>query len=197
MAVRHVAEVELDAGAEEPIQWDFIDGHHAFAVDRRRLEMRGRVHVGAIMAGELEDFESPAFAAGKILLPQARKGREQHRSVLDIAQISDLRPHEGMIEYGLVVERRGQIEHAAWHFHGFVSIRCRSRLSRSRGLDDVWWCRRFRNIGIVFRFADEETWLGSQKDFARAAGPNSHSTLRSRLFTNGPQRFSSRSISAV
>src|SRR5262245_45434382 len=132
MAVRHVAEVELDAGAEEPIQWDFIDGHHAFAIDRRRLEMRGRVHVRAIVAGELEDFERPAFAARKILLPQAGEGREQHRGIFDIAQISDLRAHEGMVEYGLIVEWRGQVEHAAWHFHGLVSIRYRSRLPRSR-----------------------------------------------------------------
>ena len=67
MAVGHFAEVELDAGSEEPVERHLIDGHHRLAVDGFRLEMDRRVHMRAVMRGQLDLLDRPALAVGQIL----------------------------------------------------------------------------------------------------------------------------------
>src|SRR3569832_616835 len=45
MAVRQLAEIELDAGPEEPVERRFVDGHHRLALLVDRVEVLRRVHV--------------------------------------------------------------------------------------------------------------------------------------------------------
>src|SRR5262249_6402033 len=68
MTVRHFAEVELDTGTKEPVERYFVDTHHSFAVDRRRLEMDRSIHMGAIMRRHRHNFESPTLTAWQVFL---------------------------------------------------------------------------------------------------------------------------------
>ena len=88
MAVRHFAEVEFDAGAEEPVERHLIDGQHRLAVDRLRLEMDRRVHMRAVVGGELDLFDRPAFAIRQILAAQAGKNLAEQRRSIGIAEYS-------------------------------------------------------------------------------------------------------------
>ena len=105
MAVRHFAEIEFDAGPEEPVERHLIDGHHRLAVDRMRLEMDRRVHVRAVMRRQLDLLDSPALAVRQILAAKAGKKIAQERRRIGIAAVLDLRPHERRIVDGLVFER--------------------------------------------------------------------------------------------
>src|SRR5262249_37107520 len=68
-------------------------------------------------------LERPAFTVRQILAAKAGKALQQHRSVLRIGPILDLRPHEGVIEHRLVIERRGNIDDAAGQSHdGFSTV---------------------------------------------------------------------------
>ncbi len=78
VAVRQRAEVELDAGAEEPVERHLVDGDHAVAVDVLRLEVIGRIHVGAVVGGELHLLEGPAFAVRQVVGLEAGEALEQH-----------------------------------------------------------------------------------------------------------------------
>src|SRR5262245_37583060 len=54
--VGQFAEVELDTGTKEPVERHLVDSHHSFAVDRCRLEMDRRIHMGAIMRRYRHNF---------------------------------------------------------------------------------------------------------------------------------------------
>src|SRR5215467_1121877 len=68
MTVWHFAEVELDTGTKEPVERHLVDTHHSFAVDRCRLEMDRRIHMGAVMRRYRHNFESPTLSAWQVFL---------------------------------------------------------------------------------------------------------------------------------
>jgi hypothetical protein len=106
MAVRNFAEIELDAGAEEPIERHLIDGHHRLTVDGLRLEMERRIHMRAVMRGERDLFDRPGFAVRQILAAQAGKQLAQERRGLSVAAVDDFRPHERRVVDRFIFERR-------------------------------------------------------------------------------------------
>jgi hypothetical protein len=120
VAVGQTTEVQPDAWPKKPVERHLVDRHHPFAVDRSRLVMDRRVHVGAVVRRDLYALESPAFAMRQVLPSQPREVVEQHRGILGVGTIFDLRPHERRIKHGIVVERRGQIEYAAGQLHGLL-----------------------------------------------------------------------------
>ena len=105
MAVGQMAEVELDAGAEEPVERHLVDGDHAVAVHVLRLEVIGRVHVRAVVGGERHILERPALAVRQVFDAQAGEESRHHGAGLLAGLVVDLRPHEGRVDHGVVVER--------------------------------------------------------------------------------------------
>ena len=79
IAVGKVAEVQLHAGLEAPVQRHGVDGHRlALAAGQRRVhgavEVVGRIQVGAVVGGQLHQLHRPAFAIGQVFLAQAADG---------------------------------------------------------------------------------------------------------------------------
>ncbi len=73
MAVRLFAEIEFDAGPEEPVERNLVDGHHRLTVDGFRLEMNRRIHMRAVMGGERNLLDRPGLAFRQIFRLEARK----------------------------------------------------------------------------------------------------------------------------
>ena len=62
VAVRQVAEVELHAGLEAPVERHLVDGDGALALVHRRMEMIGRVEMRAVVGREVDVLDRPALA---------------------------------------------------------------------------------------------------------------------------------------
>ena len=107
MTVRDFAEIELDAGAEKPVERHLIDRHHRLAVDRLRLKMNRRIHMGAVMRGERNFFDCPALAFRQILAAQTGKQLDERRRGLGVGAVGDFRPHERRVVDRFVFKRRG------------------------------------------------------------------------------------------
>ena len=71
VAIVKMAEVELDPRPEVPVQRHLVDGRHPVALRIARVVVVGRVHVGAIVGGELDELDRPALAARQLLLLEA------------------------------------------------------------------------------------------------------------------------------
>ena len=63
VAVGEVAEVELDAAAEAPLERHLIDGDRALAAVHRRVEVVGCIEMGAVVGHDAQALDRPAFAA--------------------------------------------------------------------------------------------------------------------------------------
>src|SRR6187399_3258783 len=49
MTIRQVAEIELHAGAKEPVERHLVDGHHRLSIHRMRMIVDWCVHMGSVM----------------------------------------------------------------------------------------------------------------------------------------------------
>jgi hypothetical protein len=69
VAVRKVAEVELDTGLKAPLERHLIDRERAAAVILGRGEVVGCVEVRAVVRDESHALDRPGFAVRKVLGP--------------------------------------------------------------------------------------------------------------------------------
>src|SRR5262249_23431822 len=71
--VGEMAEVELDAGLETPLQRHLVDAQSRFATVHGGGEVVRCVEVRAVMGRDIDALDGPAFAVGKIAGRKARK----------------------------------------------------------------------------------------------------------------------------
>jgi hypothetical protein len=107
----------LTPGRKKPVERHLIDRHHRFAVDRLRLKMNRRIHMGAVMRRERDLFDCPALAIRQILAAQTGKQIEQKGRGLGVAAVGDFRPHKRRVIDRFVFKRRRQIDNSAGQFH--------------------------------------------------------------------------------
>lgn len=117
VAVIEMAEVQLHARPEIPIERHLVDRRHRIAVAVAGVVMIGRVHMRAIVSRERDVFDRPALASRQVLFLQSREQLDHELGVFFARDIADRRPHERRIDYRLVVERLGDIDEFRRHFH--------------------------------------------------------------------------------
>jgi len=105
IAVWQVAEVELDAGLEAPLQRHLVDGPGPLAAIHGRMEMIGRIQMGAVVGGEAHRLHRPALAVGQIVLRQASEERQHLRQALPMVDIVDGRVKAGRVGRNVVLQR--------------------------------------------------------------------------------------------
>ena len=90
VTIGEMAEIELDAGLEAPLQRDLVDRDRPLAPIHGRGEVIGRVEMGTVMRDQLDLFDRPGLAIGQIALSQPGKEAEQARDRLIMVDIGDL-----------------------------------------------------------------------------------------------------------
>ena len=93
----------------------------------RRVEMR------AVMRGELDPFDRPAFAVGQLLVLQAREELADLGRGLLVVEVADARPVARRIGGDVVLQRNGDVDQLARHG---CHLSCRSCRRRMRAIGD-------------------------------------------------------------
>src|SRR5712692_2440857 len=115
MAVGLVAEVELDARLEAPVERHLVDGDGALALVHRRMEMIGRVEMGAVVGREIDVLDRPALAVRQVFLLEAGEEAGDLAGRILVLVILDLRPERRGIGDHVVLEIDGEIYEATLH----------------------------------------------------------------------------------
>src|SRR6516162_4162358 len=111
--VGEMAEVELDAGLEAPLQGHLVDAQRRFAAVHGGGEVVRRVEVRAVMGRDLDALDGPAFAVGKIAGRKARKEGAYHRGAFLVIDVGDPGLEAGRIGGNVALERYGNVDDAA------------------------------------------------------------------------------------
>src|SRR6476646_8622268 len=82
IAIREMAEVELDAGLQAPFERHFIDGPGSLAPVHGRMEVPGRVQMGAVVSRQLHLLDGPALPVWKIFGLQSLEELQHARQAL-------------------------------------------------------------------------------------------------------------------
>jgi len=115
VAVGEMAEVELDAGCETPLQRHLVDGDGAFSVVHRGGEMPGGVEVRGAVGRELDPFDRPAFIIGQVFLLQSGEELDDVGRRLPVGEIVDLGSIARRIGGDVVLQRHRDVDQLAWH----------------------------------------------------------------------------------
>ncbi len=108
-------------------------GAAAWAVDlgiHGRVEVVGRIQVGAVVRRQLHHLHRPAFTIGQVLLLESGKeGLDLRKGVL-VGEVLDLGREGGRIAQHIVLEKDGKVDKSAGHRGSF---RGKWRKGRSMG----------------------------------------------------------------
>jgi hypothetical protein len=77
-----------------------------------------RVHVRAVVRGDMDILDGPTFALRQVFNAQAGKDFAQQRRGLGMIVILDLRSHKRWIEHRIVIKRCRNIHDACGQLHG-------------------------------------------------------------------------------
>ena len=82
---------------QTPLQRHLIDGDRPLAAVHRRRVVVWRVHVGAVVGGDPDPFDGPAFPVGQVLDLRAGEERDHLGRGLLVVVVVDLRQVPGRI----------------------------------------------------------------------------------------------------
>src|SRR5262245_38695941 len=111
--VGKATEVELDPGLEAPLQRHLVDAQRPFAAVHGRGEVVGRIKVRAIVGGDIDALDRPAFAVGKIAGRKTGKEGADRRRALLVIDVGDLGLVAGRIGGDVALQRYGNVDDAA------------------------------------------------------------------------------------
>ncbi|HZT25055.1 MAG TPA: hypothetical protein VFA57_05055, partial [Pseudolabrys sp.] len=92
----------------------------------------------AVVGGEVDLLDRPAFAVGQLLRFQAGKQRRQQRAGVLAGLVLNFRPHKGRVEHGVVVERDRDVDDTAGQVHCGLApeaVMCGGCSTRQRIMD--------------------------------------------------------------
>jgi hypothetical protein len=140
-----MAEVQLHAGLEAPLQRHVVDGDRrllaAQRVVHRRVEVVGRVQVGAVVGGQVDQLHRPAFAVRKVFLLQAREERFDLLEGVLVREVLDLGRERRRVGQDVVLQEDRQVDEFAGHGKGS----CRVSEGRAEWLSSWGRGRAFRD----------------------------------------------------
>ena len=106
VAVREVAEVELHARLEAPLQRHLVDGDGALAAVHGGGEVPGRIEVRAVVGGDIDALHGPALAVRQLGRRQAGEERAHLRRALLVVDVGDLGLVAGRVRRDVALQRR-------------------------------------------------------------------------------------------
>jgi hypothetical protein len=110
IAVRLGAEVELDAGGEEPLQRHLVDLQRRLAAIHRTGEMPWRVEMRAIVRGDRHTLDRRAFAVRQLLDLEAGEYLRELLGAFAVIDVLDTRQHVRRIRSNAGFEGDGKID---------------------------------------------------------------------------------------
>src|SRR3954466_4138086 len=115
LAVRKMAEVELHAGTETPVERHLVDGDRPLPAVHCGMEVVGGVEMGAVVRRDLEALQGPALTARQVLDLQAREKGSHARGGGTMVHVFDLGQMARRIGGDVRLQRDGEINDASWH----------------------------------------------------------------------------------
>ena len=110
IAVRLGAEVELDAGGEEPLQRHLVDLPRRLAAVHRTGEMPWRVEMRAIVRGDRHTLDRRAFAVRQLFDLEAGEYLRELLGAFAVIDVLDARQHVRRIRSNAGFEGDGKVD---------------------------------------------------------------------------------------
>src|SRR5260370_9668427 len=109
ITIRQVAEIQLDARLEAPIERNFIYGYGAASAVHGRCVMIRGIQMSAVVGDEIDPLDSPCFAIRQVLGTQSREKLLDLRNRPLVIDVLDARSVGGRIRQDTIFQENVQV----------------------------------------------------------------------------------------
>src|SRR6266436_5018771 len=115
IAVRQMAEIQLDARLQAPIERYLVYGYGAASAIHGRCEMIRGIQMSAVVGDEIDPLDSPRFAIRQVLRSQSGEKLLDLRKRFLVIDVLNVRSVAGRIRQDIIFQENRQVYDSAWH----------------------------------------------------------------------------------